>query len=159
MGDATGDGRADIAVGAYLEDVNGNIDEGRAYVFDGATGGLIHSLNTSNPQAGGLFGVGLAMADSTGDGRADISVSAPYEDVGVVVGQGRVYVFDTSLSAPVGGIVELEAPHDPERAPIGRSPRSPVPYAIVAGGVFFALTLGSELLSPSLSNRPAARIY
>ena len=40
MADADGDSRADIAVGAPNEDVNGNADQGRVYLFSGASGAV-----------------------------------------------------------------------------------------------------------------------
>jgi hypothetical protein len=40
-GDMDGDGHADIIVGAYLTD-SGGTSSGRAYVFSGRTGGLLH---------------------------------------------------------------------------------------------------------------------
>jgi subtilisin family serine protease len=93
MGDTNGDGKADIAVGASLEDVGGNSDQGRAYVFSGADGSLLFTLDTPNPQAGLRFGDALAMGDTNGDGKADFAVGAPYEHVGDNEDQGRAYVF------------------------------------------------------------------
>ena len=52
---------------------------------------LLLTLDTPNPQAGVLFGDSLAMGD--GDGRADLLVGAPFEDVGANVQQGRAYLF------------------------------------------------------------------
>ncbi|MCH7838582.1 MAG: FG-GAP repeat protein [Chloroflexi bacterium] len=94
MGDMDGDGWADIAVAARLEDVGDNETQGRVYVFSGATGELILTIDSPNPQAeNGEFGFGLAMGDVDGDGRAEVVVGAPSEDVGDVTAQGRVYVF------------------------------------------------------------------
>ena len=94
MGDMDGDGWADIAVAARLEDVGENETQGRVYVFSGATGELILTIDSPNPQAeNGEFGFGLAMGDVDGDGRAEVVVGAPSEDVGDVTAQGRVYVF------------------------------------------------------------------
>lgn len=94
MGDMDGDGSADIAVAARLEDVGDNETQGRVYVFSGATGELILTVDSPNPQAeNGEFGFGLAMGDVDGDGRAEVVVGAPSEDVGDVTAQGRVYVF------------------------------------------------------------------
>jgi len=93
MGDINGDGRDDIAVGAPYEQVGGNASQGRAYIFSGADGSLIFTLNTPNPQAGAFFGFSIAVRDTNGDGKGDIIVGAPLEDVGGNVDQGRVYVF------------------------------------------------------------------
>jgi hypothetical protein len=114
VGEVNGDGKADIAVGAYGEDIASNVNQGRAYVFSGADGSLLFTLDTPNPQAYANFGRSVAMGKVNGDGRADIAVGAYGEDVGRNAGQGRAYVFSTSdlptptpLSDPVGGIAEL----------------------------------------------------
>jgi hypothetical protein len=99
VGDINDDGNADIAVGAFYEDVGGNNNQGRAYVFSGADGSLLRTLNTPNPQAGANFGYSLAAGDVNGDGKGDVAVGAPYEDVDPIADQGRAYVFsgDTGL--------------------------------------------------------------
>jgi len=89
MGDVNGDGKADIAVGATGE----NVGQGRAYIFSGANGSLLRTLNTPNPDAGGYFGWSVAVGDVNGDAKADIAVGAAYESVGDNMEQGRAYVF------------------------------------------------------------------
>lgn len=91
MGEVNGDGRADIAVSAHLEDVGPNQNEGSAYVFSGLDAAVIYTLNTPNPEAFANFSEGLAMGDTDGDGRADIIVGTPHEDVLGQNNQGRVY--------------------------------------------------------------------
>jgi len=71
MGDVDGDGKGDIAVGAFREDVGGNDWEGWAYVFSGADGSLLFTLETSNPQERACFGYPLAVGDVDGDGKGD----------------------------------------------------------------------------------------
>ena len=93
VGEVNGDGKADIAVGATGEDVDGNVDQGRAYVFSGADGSLLLTLDDPNPQTNALFGWSLAVGNVNGDGRADIAVVAPGETVAGNITQGRVYVF------------------------------------------------------------------
>jgi hypothetical protein len=93
VGDVNGDGKGDIAVGAFAEDVDTSADQGRAYVFSGATGSLLFTLDTPNPQAQPYFGLGLAVGDVNGDGKAEVAVGAPYEDVDANEDQGRAYVF------------------------------------------------------------------
>ncbi|KPK47345.1 MAG: hypothetical protein AMJ77_03470 [Dehalococcoidia bacterium SM23_28_2] len=100
VGDVNNDGNADIAVGSYQEDVGGNADQGRAYVFSGADGSLLFTLDTPNPQGDAYFGHSLAVGEVNGDGKPDIAVGAPMEDVGGNADQGRAYVFsggDASL--------------------------------------------------------------
>jgi len=94
VGDVNGDGKADIAVGAAQENVSGNTGQGRAYVYSGADGSVLFTLDTPNPQAEpGWFGASVAVGDVNGDGRDDIAVGAELEDVGTNEGQGRAYVF------------------------------------------------------------------
>jgi hypothetical protein len=93
VGDVNGDGKADIAAGAPEEDVDANQDQGRAYIFSGADGSLLFTLDTPNPQAQPYFGLGLAMGDVKGDGKAEVAVGAPYEDVDANAAQGRAYIF------------------------------------------------------------------
>ncbi|UCH86990.1 MAG: FG-GAP repeat protein [Dehalococcoidia bacterium] len=118
MGDVDGDGKADIAIGATPEDVGGNADQGRAYVFSGADGSLLFTLDTPNPQAYAYFGYSLAVGDVNGDGKRDIAVGARAEDVGGNAGQGRVHVFsgaDGSL------LFTLDTPNPQADARFGNS--------------------------------------
>jgi hypothetical protein len=114
MGDVIGDGKADIAVGAHFEKVNGNISQGRAYIFSGVDGSVLLTLNTPNPQVQAGFGSSVAAGDVNGDGKGDIAVAAPWEDVGGIEFQGRAYVFSAPTPTPtptrppgVGGAVNL----------------------------------------------------
>ena len=93
LGDVDGDGKADIAVGAPVEDVDGNAGQGRAYVFSGHDGSLLLTLATPNPQCCTQFGYSMALEDMDSDGKADIAVGAPAEGVEGTLGQGRAYVF------------------------------------------------------------------
>jgi hypothetical protein len=105
VGDVNGDGKGDIAVGASGEDVGGIAVQGRAYVFSGAGGSLLFTLDSPNPQAGAEFGMSVAVGDVNGDGKGEIATGALYEDVGGNTAQGRAYVF--SGWAAARGIVEL----------------------------------------------------
>src|SRR5690606_5637807 len=62
--DLDGDGRDDVAVGARGEHLN--IDtwqSGRVHIFSGATGALLYSLDSPNPEVQGYFGVAVAGVD------------------------------------------------------------------------------------------------
>jgi len=118
VGDVNGDGKADIAVGAPSEDVDTNADQGRAYVFSGADGSLLFTLDTPNPQAQPYFGLSLAMGDVNGDGKAEVAVGAPYEAVDANADQGRAYVF----SGPSGSLLfTLDTPNPQEWGEFGYS--------------------------------------
>ena len=67
VGDMDNDNYGDIVVGAPSEDVV-NQDQGRAYVFSGATGGLLLTLDEQNPEVGTGCGFSVVVLDDvTGD--------------------------------------------------------------------------------------------
>src|SRR5690606_30338866 len=107
--DADGDGRGDLLVGAYQEEGAGQSYAGRAYVFSGATGVLLHALVSPNPAFGRLFGSSVAgVPDVDGDGRGDLLVGEPGAlGAGLV---GRAYVF----SGATGALLHELASLDPE---------------------------------------------
>lgn len=73
-GDVNGDGHADLLVGAQCSDASGQ-DSGRAYIYSGADGSLVRTLDAE--EAGDEFGVGTApVGDVTGDGITDHVVGA-----------------------------------------------------------------------------------
>jgi len=165
MGDADGDGRADLLVGAPFEDVGANAQQGRAYLFSGTSGALLRTLDTPNPQADAIFGESLAMGDADADGKADLLVGARLEAVGSNFGQGRAYLFSsaptptptptpsptpTQTSAatptPTATASPLSAEAPSALPPTGSAPSSGVglPLATVA-----ALGLGLLLLGAS----------
>jgi hypothetical protein len=109
-GDVNGDTVSDLVVGADYESSESGPDEaGRAYVFDGATGGCLFSLASPNEEESGEFGGSVSGAgDVNGDGYDDIVVGAFKEDPGTSpINAGRAYVFSGatgevlfSLSSP-----------------------------------------------------------
>jgi hypothetical protein len=88
-GDLNGDGRDDLAIGAYGEKVNGQANAGSVTVLYGASGGLtttgaqLFTQETagvpSAAETGDIFGYGLAVGDMTRDGYADLAIGAPSE--------------------------------------------------------------------------------
>jgi hypothetical protein len=88
-GDVNGDGFADVIVGAPHANAGGTF-AGRARVFSGADGSVLHSFDGfAWDQLG--FSVGGA-GDIDGDGRADVVVGAPLAD-STAFNSGSAFVF------------------------------------------------------------------
>jgi FG-GAP repeat len=113
--DLTGDGTADLAVGAPDSEVAGLPGAGTVTVLCGSTAGLVAgapiSQNTAGvPGAAGArdaFGGALAAADVTGDGRADLAVGSARETVGGRAGAGSVTLLPGTASGPAGTGAQL----------------------------------------------------
>jgi hypothetical protein len=100
-GDVNGDGYADVIVGAPLYD-NGEIDEGRAFVFLGSVDGLsvTPAWTAEIDQNDARFGSSVASAgDVNGDGIGDVIVGAPQFDNVQNKDGGRAFVF---FGSPAG---------------------------------------------------------
>ena len=77
----------DVLVSAPGEDLPGVQDAGVVYLFDGATGALLQTLQKPNPAAFDQFGAAVATVGN------NIAVSAAFDATGAVNG-GAVYLFD-----------------------------------------------------------------
>ncbi len=86
-----------VVVGAYLDDTF-EADAGIVYVFDAATGGLLHTLGQPNPSRSDYFGVSVAISGNM------IAVGARRADVGAI-DDGAVYLFDANNGSLVREIV------------------------------------------------------
>lgn len=106
-GDLDGDGHDDVLLGAPANDAGGE-DAGRAYVFGGRDGRLLHAF--TGEAAGDQFGsaVGAGSVAPPADGRSGdrlLLVGAP--NAGANDG-GRVYVFRGMTEAPAF-VIESDA--------------------------------------------------
>ncbi len=144
IGDVNGDGKADFASGTDSQDttpagvpcsappagfpptvpapVGCNRDQGKAWVFSGATGRLLYALNNPNPQANARFGSRIGRAgDANGNGTPDIIVGASNNDLpagcgndptslpvpaaqlpaGCRVNEGEAFIFEGATGAPI----------------------------------------------------------
>jgi VCBS repeat-containing protein len=110
LGDVNGDGYDDVAVGApaMVDLIAGTgtlAAVGAVFVFYGSSSGLPVTptvrLQPTTAVAGALFGYNIAGGDITGDGKNDILVGAPMDNIAVSVSGstingrvGKVYAFN-----------------------------------------------------------------
>ncbi|MDK9700083.1 MAG: T9SS type A sorting domain-containing protein [bacterium] len=122
-GECNGDTVCDVIIGARKETVNRVVQAGHAYLFNGANGTLLHTLQSPNPETSGWFGhlVG-ELGDITGDGRSDVFVTASQETVNGRARAGRIYTFNGATGALI------------------RTIASPIPYSNGGFGVTVDLT-------------------
>jgi hypothetical protein len=92
-GDVNKDGTPDLLVGAFGyggADDSGHGGSGRAFVFSGKDGALVHTLRAPRLQIGGGFGWAVSsLGDVSGDGVPELVIGAFGQD-----GEGKVFVFD-----------------------------------------------------------------
>jgi hypothetical protein len=90
VGDVDGDGRADIYATDFSNQARGP-STGRAYVWSGTDGRLLHTF--TGERAGDGFGIGAADAgDIDGDGRADLAIGA-WQHGSAAPSGGRIYLY------------------------------------------------------------------
>jgi hypothetical protein len=102
VGDVNGDGIPDLLVGAPEQAVKGNDRQGWVFVFSGADGSLLYTLDDPMPQEGAFFGWSVAgTGDVNGDGTPDLLVGAPGQDGPDWGGHGRAFVFSGVDGRPI----------------------------------------------------------
>jgi hypothetical protein len=109
-GDFNGDTRADLAAGIPFENVGTSAAAGAVGVLSGSGGGLTAVGGQAFWQGTGgaagtaerldLFGLALGAGDFDNDGRLDLAVGAPLEDIGSTVDAGAV----SALYGSAGGL-------------------------------------------------------
>lgn len=121
LSDVSGDGVADVVVGASSADVSGVVDAGVVSVWNGGPllAGTIQpsaSLEVPGAAAGDRLsaasGVGIGLAEVTGDGTLDVIVAASSADEGGVTDVGALYVWSggAGLSGTLAPTARLRIP-------------------------------------------------
>ena len=101
-GDFDNDGFDDLAVGTHDDDFSGIVDAGSVNVIYGSSAGLSavgdQWWTQDSPgildaaETGDNFGFALTVGDFNGDGRDDLAIGVPEEDIGAAVDAGAVNV-------------------------------------------------------------------
>jgi VCBS repeat-containing protein len=127
LGDVNGDGFDDVAVGApatvdIFPNVSGSIAAvGAVFVYLGSSNGLSTTpsavLQPTTVVAGALFGYSIAGGDVNGDGKNDILVGAPLDNISISVGGGntasgkvgKAYIFNgATLTTSTTPFLEIQ---------------------------------------------------
>lgn len=99
-GDFDGDGIEDVALGVPESDLN-RPQGGAVFIFKGSASGLpdVPTWTITGQSDTAQFGAVMAAGDLDGDGRADLAISAPGDDV-TVADSGAVYLFGIGANGP-----------------------------------------------------------
>lgn len=110
-GDVDGDGHGDVVVGVPGEAVGSVNGAGLVQVLFGSSSGLSTSSDRlfeqqrdgigGTPETGDGFGAAVAAVDLDGDGRHEVVVGVPAEDLGSVIDAGYLLVIPGSASGPL----------------------------------------------------------
>src|SRR5438445_368213 len=101
VGDVNGDGVPDLLVSAPFQGNPAMLEQGQAFLFNGADGSLLGLLNNQTPQADAHFGSALAgIGDVNGDGVPDLLVGTPGQTVGANFRTGQALLFVSGPTIP-----------------------------------------------------------
>jgi hypothetical protein len=153
-GDVDNDGYPDVVVGAKEEDCD-STNAGRAYIFSGPTGALLHTLISPNQETDGDFASSVYGAgDVNNDGYADVVVGAAEEDPGTSpMNAGRAYVFS---GATGDTIYTLVSPNEEEGGRFGYGVGGP---GDVNNDGYADIAVGAPYENPGGSPNDAGRAY
>jgi len=153
IGDFNGDGRADLAVGAPLEDGSA-VDSGRVHVYFGGAGFPVAGPVLDGTEAGGQFGACVARAgDVNRDGFDDLLVGAPMEDGGAV-DSGRAHLFLGGSSPAASPFLTFNGAEVN-----GRFGRSASTAGDADGDSYFDVVIGAPLEDAGGADRGRAYFY
>ncbi|MBK6938576.1 MAG: FG-GAP repeat protein, partial [Planctomycetes bacterium] len=155
-GDVNGDGFFDVIVGAVAFD-NGEIDEGRAFVYLGSASGpaLTPAWTAESNQATAYFGNQVAsVGDVNGDGFSDVIVGAECFDNGEA-DEGRAFVYLGS-SAGLATNPTWTAESNQASAHFGRFVAS---AGDVNGNIFSDVIVGAYQFASGESDEGQAFVY
>ncbi len=148
-GDVNGDGRPDLIVGAWGDDIGG-LDAGAAFVRSGADGSLLHDWHGAS--AGDRFGWSVSGAgDLDLDGLADL-VTGALRDDGAFADAGGAYAWsgaDGSLLFVAEG-AEADASFGRSVADAGDTDADGIPDIVVGAYFDDAVLLGSATVVSGL---------
>ena len=110
-GDFNGDGKDDLAAGARWENINSHSEAGAVSVIYGSSSGLsatsaladqFWNQDTANvndvAESEDQFGYSLSSGDFNGDGKDDLAIGVPFDDIDSVFEPGAVEVIYGSSS-------------------------------------------------------------
>src|SRR5262249_46324232 len=117
--DVDGDGRADVAVGAW-ENSSGASNGGKVFVYSGASGAVLKTITSTTTEQN--LGIDVrGMADFNGDGKRDLAVGA-YGDGFSGPQPGSALIFSGHLAAPANSSDPAERVTDPVLTDAGGDP-------------------------------------